>query len=198
MPRVLVTVPEKTPQPYRFELDSQRVTMGRGSKNDIVMESESVSVMHAEMRRVPGGFELVDLESTNGIQFDGQHFEVVSLQSGMILELGQVTFEFQLGDEETEALQLESRALNASTNEDDPSTKPAAIKPVIRPMPPRSKAPTSDSGIGAGAVFWFLVLATVAFGIGMAVRFERDTGASLIKTLMLRAAQSESGSKPLQ
>ena len=42
--------------------------MGRGSDNDIVIDSGSVSGSHAEMRRIEGGYELVDLGSTNGIK----------------------------------------------------------------------------------------------------------------------------------
>ena len=68
MPRVTITVPEKTAQPYRFHLDSEVVTLGRGSDNDIAIDSGSVSVKHAEMRRTVGCFELRDAGSTNGIK----------------------------------------------------------------------------------------------------------------------------------
>ena len=52
MPRVTITVPDKKPQPYRFQLDRKLTRMGRGSENDIVIDCASVSVHHAEMERV--------------------------------------------------------------------------------------------------------------------------------------------------
>ena len=61
MPRVTITVPEKNAQPYRFQLDRPVVSLGRGSENDIAIESGSVSVHHAEMRRIEGGYELRDI-----------------------------------------------------------------------------------------------------------------------------------------
>ena len=61
MPRVTITVPDRNPQPYRFQLDRQAVNMGRGSDNDIVIEDGSVSVRHAVMERIEGGYQLRDL-----------------------------------------------------------------------------------------------------------------------------------------
>ena len=51
MPRVTITVPDKNAQPYRFQMDREVVTLGRGSENDIAIESGSVSLYHAEMHR---------------------------------------------------------------------------------------------------------------------------------------------------
>jgi pSer/pThr/pTyr-binding forkhead associated (FHA) protein len=56
MPRVTITVPDRTPQPYRFQLDRRVVSLGRGSDNDIAIDCGSVSVRHAEMVRVDGGY----------------------------------------------------------------------------------------------------------------------------------------------
>ena len=75
MPRITITVPDKLPQPYRFPLDRQVVMIGRGSENDIVIECGSVSLRHAEMVRVEGGYELRDLDSTNGIKLDDRRSE---------------------------------------------------------------------------------------------------------------------------
>lgn len=88
MPRVIITVPEKNAQPYRFQLDRKVVSLGRGSDNDIVIESGSVSGKHAEMHRVEGGYELADLGSTNGIKYNGTRKNVVKLRPGMTVKLG--------------------------------------------------------------------------------------------------------------
>jgi pSer/pThr/pTyr-binding forkhead associated (FHA) protein len=107
MPRITITVPEKNAQPYRFQLDRQTVTIGRGSDNDIVIESGSVSVHHAEMRKIEGGYELHDVSSTNGIKLDGIRHQMIPLRSGATAKIGDVPFDFVLNDEESEALARE-------------------------------------------------------------------------------------------
>ena len=73
MPRVTITVPEKNSQPYRFALDRKSVTLGRGSENDIVVDCASISVHHAVMERIEGGYQLRDLGSTNGTKLEGEN-----------------------------------------------------------------------------------------------------------------------------
>lgn len=178
MPRVTITVPEKTPQPYRFQLDRQSVTLGRGSENDIAIDCGSVSVKHAEMLRVPGGYELRDLGSTNGIKLDGERREIIPLRNGAAVKLGDVEFDFLLTDEELETLSRE---------------KPRESSPVERePLPPlpdmperevsRRPAPAvpAESGGGFAMILLFIILAAAAFVAGMAVRFQKETGGSFL------------------
>src|SRR5690606_14600509 len=104
MPRVTITVPDRNPQPYRFQLDRQAVNMGRGSDNDIVIEDGSVSVRHAVMERIEGGYQLRDLGSTNGIKLDGRASQIIPLRHGLSVKIGDVAFDFTLSDDEREAL----------------------------------------------------------------------------------------------
>jgi pSer/pThr/pTyr-binding forkhead associated (FHA) protein len=180
MPRVTITVPEKTPQPYRFQLDRRSVTIGRGSENDIPIDCGSISVKHAEMRRVGGGYELRDAGSTNGIKLDGERREVIALRNGISVKLGDVAFDFVLSDEELETLAGE---------------RPLEETPVL---PELKKSPTdgegrgdsaeapvveSGGGGGLGMIVLFLILAAAAFFAGMAVRYQKETGGSLIEAL---------------
>ena len=103
MPRVTITVPDKMPQPYRFPLDRQVVMIGRGSENDIAIDCGSISVRHAEMVRIEGGYELRDLGSTNGIKLDGRRSDAIALRHGATVRLGDVAFDFQLSEEERDA-----------------------------------------------------------------------------------------------
>ena len=104
MPRITITVEDKTPQPYRFSLDRKLVTMGRGSENDIAVDCRSVSVNHAVMKRVPGGFKLRDMDSTNGTRLDGKKVTEIFLENGQEVKVGDVDFDFQLSNEELEML----------------------------------------------------------------------------------------------
>lgn len=177
MPRVTITVPEKNAQPYRFQLDRQVVTLGRGGENDIVIDSASVSVHHAEMHRIEGGYELRDIGSTNGIKCDGLREKVVSLRSGTTVKIGDVAFDFLLADEECEALARERPPeLPPITRE----PKEAAEKPSLR-QKAHTAAPSGGSGFAAGMIF--LILAAAAFCAGMAVRYEKDTGGNLLHAI---------------
>jgi pSer/pThr/pTyr-binding forkhead associated (FHA) protein len=176
MPRITITVPEKNAQPYRFQLDRKTVTLGRGSDNDIAIESGSVSVHHAEMRRIEGGYELHDAGSTNGIKLDGVRHEVLPLHSGSTVKIGDVSFDFALSDEESEALARERPP------EPSPITREAEL-PKPPPARPAAYAPTSSGGGGLGAILVFLILATAAFFAGMAIRYQKETGGSLIEAI---------------
>lgn len=187
MPRVTITVPEKTPQPYRFQLDRQVVSLGRGSENDIPIDCGSVSVKHAEMLRVDGGYEVRDVGSTNGIKLDGERREVIPLKSGMTVKLGDVSFDFTLSDEEQEALAKEK-----SSGETAIQQKPEAGDIDLLPARAASRKPVmvNTSGGGFGMILLFLILAAAAFLAGMAVRFQKETGASLLEAVKSKSEQS--------
>lgn len=190
MPRVTITVPDKTAQPYRFQLDRQVVTMGRGSENDIAIDSGSVSVNHAEMRRIDGGYELRDTGSTNGIKLDGVRHEVIPLTSGITVKLGDVAFDFLLSDEELGSLSREQRAvelpLSRATPNDLPPIQESAADKIARQR--ATYAPAGSGGVGFGSVVMFLILAAAAFFAGLAVRHQKETGRALIEDMQSKFA----------
>ena len=186
MPRVTITVPDKNAQPYRFQLDRQVVTLGRGSENDIAIDSGSVSVKHAEMRRKDGGYEIVDVGSTNGIKIDGVRHDVIPLRSGATVKLGDVSFDFLLTDEEREALARE-KPQDESPIYQEPEVSRAKPSSRIEPSGP-VMVTSGSSGFGFGSVLLFLILAAAAFFAGLAVRHQKDTGKSLIDSLQEKFA----------
>lgn len=182
MPRVTITVPDKTPQPYRFQLDRQSVTLGRGSENDIAIDCGSISVKHAEMLRVEGGYELRDFGSTNGIKLDGERMDVIPLRSGLSVKLGDVAFDFLLSDEEREALARENPPEESAIRRE--STEGLVDLPRPKPETPRQlSAPVASGGGGFGMILLFLILAAAAFVAGMAIRFQKETGGSLLDAI---------------
>lgn len=191
MPRVTITVPEKTPQPYRFQLDRQAVTLGRGSDNDIVIDCGSVSVKHAEMRRVWGGYELRDLDSTNGIKLDDERQEVIPLSNGASVKLGDVAFDFLLSDEELEALAEEKPAATPPYMDEPVMDEPEHSRAKLPPLreEPAHEEPIlmqehEEQGGGYfGMVLLLLLLAAAAFCAGMSIRFQKETGGSLLDAL---------------
>ena len=197
MPRVIITVSEKNPQPYRFQLDRMVVSLGRGSENDIVIESGSVSAKHAEMRRVEGGYELADIGSTNGLKSDGVRKEVIRLLSGMTVKLGDVAFEFSLSEEELATLNLERPTVESPILREAelPPVRKAAMDLPPAYVPPRSPTFTVEptpAGGGFWMIFFFLILAAAAFFTGLSIRHQKETGGPLWKAM----ATKEDAAKP--
>jgi pSer/pThr/pTyr-binding forkhead associated (FHA) protein len=108
MPRVIITVPGRSPQPYRFQLDQKSLIIGRAHKNDIPLDSSSISSRHAEIKRANDGYELHDLGSTNGIKINGSLVSHVALRDGMSVELGEVLLGFELSPEERAILDMQA------------------------------------------------------------------------------------------
>jgi len=82
-----------------YELDVDTISIGRGSKNDIVIRDNEVSREHCKLRRVMDDYEVEDLNSSNGTFINGQRVNTAwLLQSGAIVELGDsITMEYERG-----------------------------------------------------------------------------------------------------
>lgn len=179
MPRVVITVPDKNAQPYRFQLDRKVVSLGRGSENDIAIDCGSVSVRHAEMCRVEGGYELRDLASTNGTKLDGVRKEVIPLRTGMGVKLGDVDFDFSLSDEELEVLGRERPLEESPIVREKEIELPPLRRPVESAEAPAVEPSSTSAGTGFAGILVFLILAAAAFFVGLSVRYQKDTGGSL-------------------
>ena len=109
MPRIIITEPGKSPQPYRLKVDRSETKIGRGSDNDILIEAGSASTHHCVMKRGSGGFILQDLGSTNGIKVSDTLFRIIDLEDGMFVKIGDdVTLEYTLTDDEITVLGAEA------------------------------------------------------------------------------------------
>jgi len=68
-------------------LIKERITIGRGPQNDIVIENCAISAEHAVIVTTSDGAFFEDLNSTNGTQVNGQPVKKHFLQDGDMLEL---------------------------------------------------------------------------------------------------------------
>lgn len=66
--------------------------IGRDPANEIVVEDDSVSGQHCEITVAPEGAVVRDLDSTNGIQVDGQLVTEAILRHGQTLQVGNIPF----------------------------------------------------------------------------------------------------------
>jgi ABC transport system ATP-binding/permease protein len=81
-----------------FILDRPAQVIGRTSENDIILNHKSISRHHAKIVREGNHYVILDLESANGVRVGGVEHDRVELQSGDVLELGEVRLRFLSGD----------------------------------------------------------------------------------------------------
>jgi FHA domain/von Willebrand factor type A domain len=93
----LVTVNPVSPLPSEYALLKDEVTLGRGEDNDVVIPHASVSRAHARLMRRNGGFELMDLGSTNGSYVDERKVQgSVFVSPGSQVRFGDIKFLLQV------------------------------------------------------------------------------------------------------
>lgn len=180
MPRVCITVHGKNAQPYRFSLDRKVIRIGRSADCDIVVDCRSVSSHHCEMRRIDGGYVLEDTGSTNGIKLDGDRMDVIDLENGLDIHVGDAALDFDLSEEELEKLEEEDhtpqqRAQLPKAKEAAKASRRPTPAPTTSagPIPPRPNAATllstsRASGSDTAITLGLITLAILAFYFGLA------------------------------
>ncbi len=81
----------------RYVLDGPVAALGRSRECDCVINDPNISRRHAELRRgSTGDWQIVDLESTNGVKVNGRQVEATRLSPGDEVVLGTVRFIFDI------------------------------------------------------------------------------------------------------
>ena len=78
-----------------FEIVDEEVHMGRELDNTLRLPDPSISRHHCVLRRVAGGYEIQDLQSSNGVLVNGNRVQSSPLRNGDRITLGQVQLTFQ-------------------------------------------------------------------------------------------------------
>jgi hypothetical protein len=93
----LVALDRIDPVQAEYSLMKDEISIGRGEENDVVIPHASVSRQHARLMRRDGGFELMDLNSTNGSYVDDRQVHGSAfLSAGTQLRLGDIRFVLHL------------------------------------------------------------------------------------------------------
>ena len=81
----------------RIDVPGSRAVIGRSDVADCVLPDPNISRRHAELRQTPDGeWEIVDLNSTNGVKVNGRRLPSARLRDGDRVTLGTTTFRFGL------------------------------------------------------------------------------------------------------
>jgi pSer/pThr/pTyr-binding forkhead associated (FHA) protein len=112
-----------------FTLTKPAFRIGRDERLDIWINHKSISHEHAEIQVSDGKVTVFDLESANGIRVNGVATSRAVLESGDVLEIGEVRFRYLApqGVRSLEALAVETQA----THPPSPSRKPVFVLSVI-------------------------------------------------------------------
>jgi len=205
MPRICITVEGETPQPYRFDLDRKKISIGRASENDIQIGCGSVSTNHAVIRRVDGGYVGKDLDSTNGVKFDEREVTLIDLNQSKVFKVGDVEVDFELSKDELAILDKEGfesveRAklppikksksetvqLKEASAESEEQEDRERKEEDVEPAPRRSRRAVAAGASGLREGFYMLLmvaLAAGAFFLGLSKRHMEKTGRSLLDDL---------------
>ncbi len=91
-----------------YRLNTPVVTIGRGNRNTIIIHDNEVSREHIRLTLTDSGYEIQDMNSSNGTFINGQVLEGGTswlLQSTCIIEMGDtITLEFRPGEPGTDDL----------------------------------------------------------------------------------------------
>ena len=155
---------------YSVEVDDQSLVIGRGNDAGIQIRHESVSRHHCKIVASSEGWEVIDLNSKNGIKHNTYHTEREWLHDGDRIDVGaaricveiverpqcnpaNVVFEEQRGhrDQHTEIIDVDHMEVlfgSARDMEKAPNSHPEAHWPTHAPSDrqPTREAPKNDSG----------------------------------------------------
>jgi len=153
----------------RITLTKEITTIGRDAQNDVVINDESVSTFHAEIRLENGAHLLRDAGSTNGIRVNGDRVTEAQLNDGDLLRFGSVAGSY-----------VGTKVAAVGSAPAAPASAPAAVREVSTNRPSSdSIVGTSVAGFGAGkktgsgltaqqkALIGFGVLGILASLVGM-------------------------------
>ena len=186
MPRISITIPDKNSQPYRFKLDRKKVTIGRSSNNDIIVDCPSVSGLHCTMERVEGGYILRDRKTTNGTKLEGERMSVIDLKNDSEIRIGDVSFEYELNEEELDELDSEefeshSKSLAEIAEAEGKKNSPPPSRKAPTPAAPVAQPVLASTQQGNGFLYGvaLFICGILAFYAGLDSRYReqaRDNG----------------------
>jgi len=140
----------------RFDIRAPHANVGRGAKNDVVLDDETVSESHASLQRRNDGWYVVDHGSANGSYVSGKRFTGEQRLAGSDeLRFGGVKMKFHPADLPPEPVHASvvsatfavAGASDAALKLSRPQLNPTTSVPVVVLMPPTTQEEPQKSGV---------------------------------------------------
>jgi len=77
-----------------ISLDKELITIGRRMGNHVIIHDPRISRNHAQIRLIDGEYMIFDMNSTGGVQVNGQKVKKSNLYSGDSISLSGVEIKF--------------------------------------------------------------------------------------------------------
>jgi len=162
----LIVEAGKTPE-REYVLMRERTAIGRGPKNEVVIQDVSISRHHIAIEKLPAGFRLIDLDSANGTFLNGRRIKSGQLRHNDIIEIGNLRFRFEQDGGDPDELWKGQPQVDLHPNQSKPRSHanggsvdypnnnknynaPAPAAQPAAPMPARTQA-VGNAGYGGGA-----------------------------------------------
>ena len=191
IPKIHLTLPSGEIRKYSLQMDSIRI--GRAADNTVMIEDGSLSAHHAVLHRRETGYELVDLGSTNGLEFQGRRVLTHDLRHGDEIKIGSVMLRFDWPEMPPPPPVPEIPA-GAPTDETAPPEPVAQVESIPEPEAVRpsraAQANPSESKGGCLAACVLFVLTLLAPVVGMHVRHFQETKGRILISDILQHRQS--------
>ena len=114
---------------FNFPISKNKITIGRGNKNDLVLNDKTVSRYHAEITKLKKGYFLTDLGSFNGTKVNGKSIQGFFLQHDDKIKIGSTTLTF-LVDADSSGKQRESIVLTSESDQEREGQKIVKSSPL--------------------------------------------------------------------
>ena len=135
--------------PVEVRLRGDVARLGRVDDCEVVVKSPTVSRRHAEIRRTPEGFLLVDCGSANGVWVGSERVSQHRLRDGQEFRLGSALLRFTVCAPESSAAPEAAGATPArsdgAVSTPLPKPSPEVAPPVVRPVPSGELPPSAPS-----------------------------------------------------
>jgi pSer/pThr/pTyr-binding forkhead associated (FHA) protein len=93
-------------------LNKSVTSLGRSANNDLVIQGEGISRLHAEIRYDYDDFTIYDMDSTNGIFINERPVKKYDLKSGTLFYLANIALVFVRDDAKvTDSLEMDTGEL---------------------------------------------------------------------------------------
>lgn len=152
--------------------------LGRGREATLRLRDRAVSRAHARILQEEDGFTLEDLNSPNGVYFNGQRVQGrVPLTDGGVIELGRTLLRFQAPVQPPPpaepAPEPSSEPPSSALAPTPPS--PEAPEPTSPPPPPEAPVEARPRAPRGGGEWWLIGLGAVAALVGVVVTYALAT-----------------------